>query len=372
MVIGVDIRCLAEKFRTGVGEYAYNLLRRLPQMSEANQFCYFFNAAKSVNLPEIFNPNVRQKIGRVPSKIYNTSVRLLHRPRLDVACGSDAIFLPSLQSVALRPTTKLMVTIHDLSFVRYPEFFSRKARLWHRMVNPHYLAHRADAILATSEHTKNEVVSYYGIPAERVTVTPLGVDESFFQRANEAEIARVRRQYKLPDRYILTVGNLEPRKNVASILAAYGRLRPDIDVVVVGRAVRGGEDLYRQARALENGMRVHFLGYVDAADRLMVYQAASMFVYPSYYEGFGLPVLEAMASGVPVIASNVTSLPEVVGDAGILIDPYDVFDIAEALSALLKNPSLCAHLVERGITQAKKFSWQRTAEITASVVKRLA
>lgn len=372
MIIGVDIRCLAERFRTGVGEYAYNLLRRLPQQMAANQLRYFSNAAKPVMLPEILAANVELLSYRVPSKIFNASVRLLHRPRLDAVCGADVIWLPSLQSVGVRRNTKLAVTFHDLSFVRYREFFSRRARLWHRLVNPRRLARRADAILATSEHTKNEVVGYYGIPAERVTVTPLGVDESFFRRADAQEFARVRRQYGLPERYILTVGNLEPRKNVATLLQAYSRLRPDADLVVVGRDVRGGNDLYRHARSLKNGNHVHFLGYVRAADRPIVYQAASIFVYPSYYEGFGLPVLEAMASGVPVIASQATSLPEVVGDAGILVDPYDVADLAEALTALLKDAGFCQRLAARGVQRAKQFSWQRTAEMTAAVINRLA
>jgi len=372
MVIGVDIRCLAERFRTGVGEYAYNLLRRLPSLASANQFRYFCNAAKPVHMPEIFAPNVKVHQGRIPSKIFNTSVRLLHRPRLDVVCGADAIFLPSLQSVAVRSTTKLLVTMHDLSFERYPEFFSRKSRLWHRLVNPRWLCHRADAIVATSEHTKNEVVEYYGIPSERVAVTPLGVDDSFFRRAVNSEIDRMRRQYGLPQRYILTVGNLEPRKNVASILAAYGQLQPDADLVVVGQAVRGGEALYGQAQTLKNGNRVHFLGYVSANDRPIVYQAAAIFVYPSYYEGFGLPALEAMASGTPVIASNTTSLPEVVGNAGILVDPYDVSDLTEALAALLKDSNLCRRFADRGVARAKEFSWQRTAEMTAAVVSQLA
>lgn len=370
-MISVDIRCLAERFRTGVGEYAYNLLRRLPLRLPTHRFTYFSNAAKPVRLPELAAPNVQLHFGRMPSKLLNASVRWISRPRLDVLCGAEAVFLPSLQSVAVRPSAKLVVTIHDLSFERYPEFFSPKARLWHRLVNPRQLCLRADAILATSEHTKMEIVELYKIPEERITVTPLGVDESFFQRADAENKRAVRQRYGLPERYVLTVGNLEPRKNVASVIAAFDRLQPDADLVMVGRPVWNVEALYRQAQASRMRGRIRFLGYVNAADRPTVYQMAQAFVYPSYYEGFGLPALEAMGSGVPVVASGTTSLPEVVGDGGLLVDPYDVHDLASALDAVLQDSALRSRCIDRGVARARRFTWDATVQLSAGVISKL-
>ncbi|MDD5109589.1 MAG: glycosyltransferase family 1 protein [Patescibacteria group bacterium] len=371
MNIGVDIRCLAERYRTGVGEYTWNLLRRLPRLLPGERFTYFCNAAKPVRLPELAAENVQIRLGRIPSKAFNISVRLLGRPQLDVLCGADAVFLPSLQSVALRRSAKLIVTIHDLSFERYPEFFSPKARLWHRLVNPRWLCQRADAIFATSEHTRMEVVEYYRIPPERITVTPLGVDESFFSRADSAGRAAVRQRYQLPQRYVLTVGNLEPRKNIASVIAAFDRLQPDADLVIVGRAVWNVETLRRLAQKSRLRQRMHFLGYVDAADRPTLYQMAAAFVYPSYYEGFGLPALEAMSSGVPVVAAGTTSLPEVVGDGGLLIDPYDVNDLAAALETILQDTRVRSRCIERGLARARQFTWEETARRSARAISKL-
>lgn len=369
--VAVDIRCLAESHQSGVGEYVQNILQRLPARTPELEYRCFFNRAKPARLTMPAASNVTSVIGRVPSKLLNTSVRLFGFPHLDKRCQAGVVFLPSLQSVSLTKPSRLLVTIHDLSFERYPEFFSRKARLWHRLVNPRKLCRRADFILALSEHTKQELVDVYHVPPERITVTYLGVNSVFLNPVAVEKLAIVRQKYRLPERYVLSLGNLEPRKNFRSVIDAFHRVPTDASLVIVGRPVYRAEELYRRAAEGVAAGRIRFLGYVDAADRPALYRMATCFVYPSYYEGFGLPVLEAMASGTPVIASSATCLPEVVGDAGLLVDPYDVNDIAAAIETLLNDNQLRERLRTKGKLRAQQFTWEKTAEQTAEVIRRL-
>ncbi|MDO8560023.1 MAG: glycosyltransferase family 1 protein [bacterium] len=370
-VVAVDARCLAESYRSGVGEYVYHLLTRLPKLTPQLHYRWYWTSRRPVRLPELAAVNADTLELNVPSIVLNAAVRFLHRPRLDALAKADAVFLPSLQSVALRPGTPLGISIADLSFERYPEFFTPKSRFWHAIINPRYLCQRASQIVVNSEHTRRELQDCYRVPADRITVAYLGYDPLFSQSVLPAQRREVTQRYRLPSRFVLAVGNLEPRKNLGSLIAAYDRLQPDADLVIVGRPVWRADTLYRQAAASRLSRRIHFLGYVAGNDRPALYQLAACLAYPSYYEGFGLPALEAMAAGTPVVASSATSLPEVVGAAGVLVDPYDISSIAEGLRAVLNDENFARRLSAAGRLRAQDFSWDETARKTAPVIARL-
>lgn len=279
-----------------------------------------------------------------------------------------------------------VVTVHDLSFLRYPEAF----RFWNR----YYLAQvtrfsvrHAVRVIAVSESTRQDVISLCGAPAEKVVAIPNGVDDAF-RPAAPHEIADFKRRHGLPDRYMLFVGTLEPRKNLVRLVEAYAAARnaPDLRQGVAASGapasacevpslvIGGGKGWFYDevlSRVNELGLADHVLfpGFIPAEELPRWYQGADLFVYPSLMEGFGLPVLEAMACGTPVITSTVSSLPEVAGDAALLVDPADTGELASSMTAILRDPALAAGMRDAGIRQAARFSWAQTASATVEVYR---
>jgi glycosyltransferase involved in cell wall biosynthesis len=286
-----------------------------------------------------------------------------------------------------------VVTIHDISFEHYPQFFSPRDRLILKTLAP-LSARRAAHILTVSQHAKREIVERYGLSPDKITVTYEAAGEQFRPIADPASLQAVRAKYGIGDSpFALALGNLQPRKNIARLVTAFGQLvngqrstvngqrssetdyrLPITDnrsLVVAGKAQWRESEVFQAVQRAGLAGRVVFPGYVDDADLPALYSAAAVFVYPSLYEGFGLPPLEAMACGTPVISSNAASLPEVVGDAALLIDPNDIAALAQALHNVLAEPALHADLRRRGFDRAAQFSWQRCAAETLAVYRQV-
>ncbi len=263
----------------------------------------------------------------------------------------------------------VVASIHDLSFKHLPKTFKRRSRMQLRLTVGQ-TARKAALILALSEYSRNDIIETYGIEPARVLVTPPAAPGHFAPVTDALELARVRRNYGIEDEYILSVGSIQPRKNLARLIAAYAglrRLRPQAklpQLVLVGKKAWLFNETLRAAA--EHGLTsvIIFTGYVPEADLPALYSGARCFVYPSYFEGFGLPVLEAMQCGTPVIAGNRTSLPEVVGDAGLLVDPFDEQALAQAIASVIENSDLAADLRVKGLKRARDFSWRKTARMT--------
>jgi glycosyltransferase involved in cell wall biosynthesis len=256
-----------------------------------------------------------------------------------------------------------VVTILDLGFLRYPRAFNRGNRLY-LSVFTRLAARRADRVLTISEHGRQEVVELLGVPPSRVTTTYCAADARF-RPLPTAEVEAFRRRRELPERFILYLGTLEPRKNVATLVRAYARLRSEWPrtprLVLAGGRGWQYQEVYETIERLGLSNHVRLPGFVSAEEQPLWYNAAAVFAYPSLYEGFGLPPLEAMACGAPVVASNVSSLPEVVGEAGLLVPPFDEGAIGSALRRALEDESLAARLRQAGPERAAQFSWHRMA-----------
>ena len=265
-----------------------------------------------------------------------------------------------------------VVTVQDLSFMVYPETFNRANRLYLQWMTDWTVRH-ADRVIVPSEHTKNDVGTFMRVPPDKVDVIPLGVEE-MFRPVGDAERERFRRSRGLPEAFILFVGTLEPRKNVERLVRAYGQVKGRCGVRHKLVLVGGKGWLYDRIFATlgELGLQddVIFAGYVPLDELPLWYNCAEVFAYPSLHEGFGFPPLEAMACGTPVVASATTSLPEVVGDAGLLVDPLDVDALEEGLARVLTDDGLRQELSRRGLARAGQFSWERAARETVETYRR--
>jgi len=278
-----------------------------------------------------------------------------------------------------------VLTVHDLIFLLFPEYHLPLNRWFLNRFMPLFIR-RADAIIAISQCTKDDLIRHYGVPSEKVTVIYEGVDSRFHPVTDPDVLGRVRARYGLPEHYILYVGTIEPRKNLTALLEAFVALRKQASnrqpatsnqrleagswkLVIAGKRGWLYEGFFRRLRELGLEGEVILLGFVPDEDLPALYSAAELFVFPSLYEGFGLPVLEAMACGTPVIASNASSLPEVVGEAGILIDPHDVGGLVKAMGRVLMDGGKRREMREKGLQQAARFSWERTAAMTLGVYR---
>jgi glycosyltransferase involved in cell wall biosynthesis len=285
----------------------------------------------------------------------------------------DLLFCP-VNVVPLTGIVPSVVTVHDLAFVAHPEAFHAAKRRYLALMT-RLSVHRARQVIAVSAHTKDDLVRHFHVAPGKVTVIANAMDDRFHPATDPDALAQFTRDHHLPERFILFVGTLEPRKNLRRLIEAFARIaRADGEValVIVGASGWMTSDLAPLVQRLTLTDRIIFTGYVSDDELPLWYQSATTFCYPSLYEGFGLPVLEAMACGTPVVTSNTSSLPELTGDASSLVDPTDVAALADGLLALLTDAPRRAEMSRAGIERARGYSWERTAAATYAVIAEAA
>lgn len=382
MRIGIDCRVLLEG-TGGVFVYAKNILSHLIPLARNHEIKLFANRhhpPKSAALSELSraHPNVTLHRYTFPNKFLNASFKFMQWPKIDeLVAGCDALFFPTMMYAAWSPKTKTVLTMHDLSYEFFPEFFTLRQRLWHKLMNPRLLCRRADAIIAVSESTRRDIIARYGVESRKVTAIHSGVDSRFRPVVDRNVLARVRAKYGLPDgRYILQSGTLEPRKNHFATLAAYEAWRQKYPAESQGaRLLFAGHTGWKSgalfARVRDSRFRdtIHTVNDVSATELPAFYSLASVFVYPSFYEGFGFPVLEAFACGVPVIATSAASVGEVAGDSALLVNPYRPDELLFALREILNKPSLAKELRAKGLRRTVNFGWEKSARSTLKVIE---
>jgi glycosyltransferase involved in cell wall biosynthesis len=374
MRIGIDARSVLKQ-RTGVGNYTYNLIQHLSQLDRENQYVLFYSHHLNVrsSIPEIDNPNFENKFLRFPNKLLNLLWGTVKLPKIDWFVGDVDVYHSPNYCLNVLARGKSMMTIHDLNFLAYKQFTIASGR-WHYAFKIKNYAQKVDAIVADSQSTKNEIIKYLKIPEEKIHVIYLGCSPAFQPLSSSETKQKIMEKYQIKRDFILYVGTLEPRKNLKGIIQAYNYSRAKDDFLLVLAGGKGWKykHIFRLVNQLKLQDRVVFCGYMPDSDLPALYNSASVFVYPSFYEGFGLPPLEAMACGTPVIVSDTTSLPEVAGDAGIYVDPFDIEQISVSIDTVLSDVKLCRTLRERGLMRAKLFSWEKTARETIKLYKRLA
>ena len=351
----------------GIGTYSYELIKNFNKIDKKNE--YYLIHHTSIDL-DIYTNNHKILIEKcsLPFKgtiwiLINTPLKLKFRSEMDIVHDPYGV-----GALSFKMPFKKIITIHDLSPFLFPHTFDRITVLLHKLLLPRTLK-TADKIITDSNSTKKDLVNYFNISEEKIRVILLAADEKF-KRLNKEEINEVKQKHNLNFPFILYVGMLEARKNITALIKAFYKIKkkklPN-KLVITGKKGWKYKEIFKTIDKLNLQKDVVFTGYVSDVDLPALYNAADLFVYPSLYEGFGLPPLEAMACGTPVITSNTSSLPEVVGDAGIMVDPHDVDGLADAMHKVLSNDGLREDMIKKGLKRAKIFNWEKCAKETLEV-----
>jgi len=354
MKIAIDTQTTLGQ-KTGFGFYVKNLVEALEKVDSKDEYVKISpNTEKDFSTPQrLFWDQVT-----FPRRAAQARVELLHQP-----CFSAPLFYRG----------KIVVTCHDLISIFFPENLPLASRLFYSKWMP-FSYRRADMIIAISEHTKRDIIALLKIPENKIRVIHSAASKDFRPVKSKAQLSRVQKKYHTGKNYILDVGTLEPRKNLPFLVRAYAiAVREGIEenLVITGKKGWYYDSLFKLVDELELGNKVIFTGYVEEKDLPALYSGAKAFVFPSIYEGFGLPPLEAMACGTPVVCSSTSSLPEVVGRAGILLLPKDERLWSKNIIKVIKDQKLAKTLSEMGLRQAKKFSWEESARKTIELYKEV-
>ena len=379
MRIAVDARPAAYPQKTGIGYYTWHLLRRLPLVDPGSTYLAWYLNFRALwgrgrhpfgrDLP----PNLVERSTPFPAQLFERLSERFERPRLERFVRFDLLFAPNFVPPPTR-AGRVVLTVHDLAFKLFPETAPQSTRWWLARLD-RALA-QASRVIVPSEATRRDLIALYGVAEERVAVVPHGVDHDLFRPIPPDDVATVTRRFGIEGPYLLSLGGIEPRKNLPRLIEAFARLPADVatTLVVVGSGAEWnpeGSNLLRSALAdlPENvRRRVVLTGYVSEEDKVALLGGAEALVYPSLYEGFGLPVLEAMACGTPVLTSNLSALPEMAGGAALLVDPTDAGAIGEGMERLLRDDEVRVRLRRDGILRAAAFDWNETAKRTSLIL----
>ncbi len=393
MTIGIDIRPLMEQYYSGVSEYTFRLLSAIFAQDKKNHFRLFYNSYHDVSarMPKFNFPNVTVVKFFYPNKILNyLFFKIFCWPKLDKKLGVDIFFMPNFNFIACRRQCPRVITVHDLSFLRYPHYFSHRHNFWQKSINIKKTLRQASRIIAVSNSTNKDIQELCRIsPKKIVTIYP-GISAKYRPiDLNEPYATEVKKKYQLPKKFILFLGTIEPRKNLEGIIEAYEQFRESqhaglvhwegqaeirdetISLVIAGRPGWGYVSVYECARQSKYSRDIIFTDYIDDEDKIYLYNLAQFFIYPSFYEGFGFPPLEAAACGTPAIVSNVSSLPEIMSNAAILVDPFNIYEMAQAMAHLAYDKNLRAELSQAGLERAKQFNWEKCAREMIEVFETL-
>jgi glycosyltransferase involved in cell wall biosynthesis len=358
--IAIDARKLHDY---GIGTYVRNLVRALARQNTDDTYILLC-PRKDRGFVESLGPRfealeeragnytVREQIS-VPVDLWRARVDLFHAPHYVVSPLTMCPFV---------------VTIHDCIHLRFPEYLPNRAAYFYARTVMSSSARRARRVLTVSRASKQDILHFLKIPADKIEVIYNALDERLAAAPSAEDVARVEQRFQLSSPFVLYAGNIKPHKNLGRLIEAFSLLRQrgagETKLLIIGDEVSKYQNLRRLVHRYQLHQYVRFLGFVPDDTLAVLYRLASVFVFPSLYEGFGLPPLEAMAAGAPVITSNVSSLPEVVGDAALLINPLDASAIAGAMARVLEDPALRADLIRRGHERVKTFSWQEAAART--------
>lgn len=360
MRIFIDIRVLNNGEFSGIVEYTRQLVKNLLKEGDGEEFIFFNNGLRRTN--DMFGAAINY---RIPNRLFDLSANFFNWPKIDKLIPADVYYSPNINILALNDYSKRFLTVHDLSFVHYPEFFGWRQRFWHWRQDYKNHLRRAGRIITVSDFTKNDLIETFVLPSERVVRIYPGVDP-FYRPLNRPPAERP---------FIFYLGRIEPRKNLTGLIKAFNILKndrnfKDLELIIAGAKGWLYEDIFKAAAASSYAKDIKFLGPVSRQMALVLYNQASVFVYPSFFEGFGFPPLEAQACGLPVVASDRASLPEILQDSAILVNPLNEEDLAGAIAKVVSDARLMANLIKKGLENVKRFSWSKASRLCLKLFRQ--
>ncbi|MEA1909480.1 MAG: glycosyltransferase family 1 protein [Patescibacteria group bacterium] len=386
MRIGVDIRGFLTGKRSGIEQYTINVLTRLITISKDKPIVWvlFYVSYKDLDkkleilksdYPILNSPNVEVKSLDWPNVplLLHFLWKIFSWPKTDkVSAGLDVMWQVSPRLLPVSSKCKTIITFHDLVFDIFPQFYNFKSRLWQWQMNYRKLGRGADKIIAVSDSTKNDLVKIYNIKPEKIEVIYEGVGDEYLNEGDGVSKLGLQQKFNIPEEYLYYVGSLEPRKNLIMAVRGLNHLKANgfdkIKLVLSGSKSWLTKDLSDEIDKLQLSNQVILTGSVTEKEKIGLLKNAKIFVFPTFYEGFGLPVLEAFACKLPVISSNLSSIPEIAEGAAALVDPYNQNEFNEALVQTLTDPEKYSQMQDLGLKRAKEFTWGKTAEKTLKVL----
>ncbi len=357
--------------KTGVGWYIFNIVKGLIQNNKNDYIAEFINFMNRHNVEEQVNYDIEIKQNKfIPYKVYNILTQKLNISHNFLMGTKSDIYHFFNFTIPKNIKGKVIITIYDTVFFSAPETMGDMKAISEYK----YAAERSDLIITISKSAKSDIIKHFDIDEKKIRIVSPGIDlQKYSYNYTDMELESIREKYNLPQKYILYLGTIEPRKNIERIVKAFKKYKKevsdDLKLVIVGKKGWKYDNIMKLIESMETDIII--TGYIDEDDKIPIYKLAQIFVFPSLYEGFGMPVLEAMASGTPVITSNTSSLPEVAGDAGILVDALNENEIFEAYRKILSDKKLQMEMIQKGLEQAKKFEWKRSVEILEKVYEKM-
>jgi len=369
MKVLIDIRLLANNGFSGVEEYTRHLTHHLIQNKNIT-WNLFYNTHKTPPpIPKEWEENAQIINFKIPNKILDLSGKLLGYPYIDTLTKSDIIISPHLNFISYNH--KRIMVIHDLSFLHYPNFFSIQDKIWHHFQAVSSQVRKANHIVVDSEFTKSDVIDFFNVKEDKISIIYPGLSSEFLNRNDDLNFIT---KYNLNNPYILYLGSFEPRKNVPALIKAFNLLKKyhqNVDLVMCGGKKWLDYEINKSILTSPYKNDIKIITNIISHHRRLLYNKAMVFVYPSFFEGFGLPPLEAQSCGVPVVSSNRTSLPEILQNSALLIDPWSVEEIYMSIKSILENEILRKQLILRGQENIKRFNWQKTANQFIELINKI-
>ena len=357
--------------KTGVGWYIYNIVRELNKSRKNEYVAEFVNFLNKYDARKEINCDIEIKENKLmPYKIYNFLTKKLNISHNLIFGTKSDIYHFFNFTIPKNIKGKIIITIYDTVFFTVPETMGDMKTI----SEYRYAAERSDLIITISESAKADIIKHFNIDEKKIKIVTPGIDlQKYSYKYSKSELENIRKKYNLPKNYILYLGTIEPRKNIERIVKAFKKykkeINDDLKLVIVGRKGWKYDNIMKLIESM--GTDIIITGYIDEEDKVPIYKLAQIFVFPSLYEGFGMPILEAMASGTPVITSNISSMPEVAGNAGMLVDPFNENEIFEVYKKILSDDELKKEMVQKGLEQAKKFEWKKSVEILEKIYEEI-